>query len=106
MNIDFKKMDWTLDEVFLKRRKFVKVAENKEPDIYCYRREWTDTCGNPNHCYEIVRPKGKDRSYTGSEDFGTYGLCLSKNDRYLQEKIEWYMKNGMGERFPPSQSRK
>ena len=106
MNVDFKKMDWTLDEVFLKRRKFVKVAENKELDIYCYRREWTDTCGNTNHCYEIVRPKGKDRSYPGSEDFGTYGLCISKNDRYLQEKIQWYMKNGMGERFPPTQSRK
>lgn len=106
MNIDFKKMDWTLDEVFLKRRKFVKVAENKELDIYCYRREWKDTCGHPNHCYEIVRPVGKERAYPGSEHFGIYGLCLSKNDRYLQEKIDWYMKNGMGERFPPSQSRK
>lgn len=105
MNVDFKKMDWTLDVVFINRRKFVKIAENKDLDVYCYRREWKDTNRNPNHCFEVVRPVGKERQYPGSEDFGTYGLCLSKNDRNLQEKIDWYIKNGMGERFT-SPSRK
>lgn len=99
MKVDFKEMDWTLDEVFIKRRKFVKVAENRELDVYCYRREWTDTCGNPNYCYEVVRPIGKDRHYPGSEDFGTYGLCISNNDRYLKEKIDWYLNNGLSKRF-------
>lgn len=27
------------------------------------------------------------------------GLCISKNDRYLQEKIDWYMSNGLSPRF-------
>ena len=99
MKVDFKEMDWTLDEVFIKRRKFVKVAENRELDVYCYRREWMDTCGNPNYCYEVVRPIGKDRHYPGSEDFGTYGLCISKNDRYLKDKIDWYLNNGLSKRF-------
>ena len=90
------------DEMVIRGEKFTKVDENRELDVYCYRREWKDRNGNSNHCFEIIRPVGKDRHYPCAEQFGTYGLCISKNDRYLQEKIQWYMKNGIGERFPPS----
>ena len=99
MDIKFKKMDWTSNEVTINGRKLFKVSENKELDIYCYRREWKDTCGNSNHCFEIVSPIAKDRHYPGNEDFGQYGLCISKNDRYLQEKIEWYLANGLSKRY-------
>ena len=99
MDVNFKEMDWTSDEVFIKRRKFVKIRENKELDIYCYRREWKDSNRKPNYCFEIVKPIGKERAYPGNEDFGQYGLCISKNDRYLQAKIEWYLANGLSKRF-------
>ena len=67
--------------------------------IICYRREWRDCNGNINYCYEVIKPVGKDRHYPCSEDFGTYGLCISKNDRYLKEKIGWYLNNGLSKRF-------
>lgn len=103
-NFNFKRTPLT-DEMVIKGERFVKVNENKELGLICYKREWKDTCGGLNHCYEIIKPVGKDKHYPRSEQFGTYGLCLSKNDRHLQEKIDWYIKNGMGERFP-SLSRK
>lgn len=103
-NFNFKRTPLT-DEMVIRGERFVKVNENKELGLICYKREWKDTCGGLNHCYEIIKPVGKDKHYPHSEQFGTYGLCLSKNDRHLQEKIDWYIKNGMGERFP-SLSRK
>ena len=99
-DFNFKRTPLT-DEMVIKGERFTKVDENKELDIYCYRREWKDRNGNLNHCFEIIKPVGKDRHYPRSEQFGVYGLCISKNDRYLKEKIQWYMKNGIGERFPP-----
>lgn len=87
------------DEMVIKGERFVKVSENKEKDIICYRREWKDCNGNINYCYEVIKPVGKDRHYPCSEDFGTYGLCISKNDRYLKEKIDWYINNGLSKRF-------
>ena len=99
-DFNFKRTPLT-DEMVIKGERFTKVDENKELDIYCYRREWKDRNGNLNHCFEIIKPVGKDRHYPRSEQFGVYGLCISKNDRYLQEKIKWYMKNGIGERFHP-----
>ena len=97
--IKFTKMDWEAPEVWLKRRRFVKIKENPSTGLYCYRHEWLDTSKEPNYCYEVVKPKGKRMDYPGSNDFGMYGMCISKNDRYLEEKIEWYLNNGFSVPF-------
>lgn len=99
---DFSKLNkWNpiKDVMTIKGEHFTRINENKELNIFCYKREWKDTCGGLNHCYEIIKPVGKDNHYPCSEQFGMYGLCISKNDRYLQEKIEWYLANGLSKRF-------
>ena len=73
-DFNFKRTPLT-DEMVIKGERFTKVDENKELDIYCYRREWKDRNGNLNHCFEIIKPVGKDRHYPRSEQFGVYGLC-------------------------------
>lgn len=47
--------------------------------------------------YEIVRLV--DGKYPTDEQFGIYGVYLSGLDRYLEEKIDFYLKNGFRKRW-------
>lgn len=93
------KMDWTVQETEVNKNKMTKIKENPSTGLYCYRREWLDTARKPNYCYEVVQPVGKDMRYPSASDFGVFAMCISKNDRYLDEKIEWYLNNGFSVPF-------
>ena len=92
-----KQDDWTVQETEVNKNKMTKIKENPSTGLYCYRREWLDTARKPNWCYEVVQPVGKDMRYPSASDFGVFAMCISKNDRYLDEKIEWYLNNRFSE---------
>lgn len=94
-----RKMDWTVQETEAHNQRLVKIKENPSTGLYCYRREWLDTARKPNYCYEVVQPVGKGKQYPSSKQFGSYGMCISKNDRYLEDKIDYYLSNGFSVPF-------
>lgn len=89
-----RKMDWTVQETEAHNQRLVKIKENPSTGLYCYQRFFKGSYGQMNYCFEVVQPVGKGKQYPSSTQFGTYGMCISKNDRYLDEKIEWYINNG------------
>lgn len=98
--LNIKEWDWESQVTKGRNGVFTKVGFNPETGIYCYRREWLNQNGERNWCYEVVKPvKG---NYPSAEQFGSYGMCISKSDRNLDAKVAYYLNNGFS--TPYSQS--
>ena len=100
MDFNFRKeMDWTVQETEVNKERIIKIKENPSTGLFCYKRFFKGSYGQMNYCYEVVQPVGKNRQYPSPTQFGSYGMCISKNDRYLDEKIDYYLSNGFSVPF-------
>ena len=87
-------------EMTIGKENFVLLRHNPTTDVYVYERTYGPK-SNRKKCIEVIRPIYQNYNderialYPSTSKFGQYGYCCSINDRYLQEKINFWLKNGI-----------
>ena len=89
------------ERMTIRGEEFKLLRHNPETDIWVYERTYGQKSGNIKKCIEVIKPKYfkydgvRVPTYPCDEQFGQYGYCCSINDRYLQEKINFWLANGL-----------
>lgn len=84
-----------IDELFKFKKwndTFTRLAHNPETDVFIFQRTNEDGLVT---CYEVVKPRIRNgvRCYPSSDDFGTFGFCLTDTERD-RARAEEFLKNG------------
>lgn len=89
---------------------FTLLKHNPETDIWVYERTYGHKTGNVKKCIEVIKPVYRNYdgervpTYPGDERFGPYGYCLNSNDYWLEEKLDFYLSNGLKRFVPPKKN--
>lgn len=89
------------DSMTIKGEEFKLLRHNPETDIWVYERTYGQKTGNIKKCIEVIKPVYfkydgvKTPTYPCNEQFCTYGYCLNIKDSKLQDKINFWLKNGI-----------
>ena len=87
-------------EMTIGKENFVLLRHNPTTDVYVYERTYGPK-SNRKKCIEVIRPVYRNYNgerialYPADSEFGIYGYCCSINDRYLQDKINFWLANGL-----------
>ena len=82
------------------KENFVLLQKNPTTDVYVYERTYGPKSSRKK-CIEVIRPfytkiNGERKAlYPSAEQFGKYGYCCNIKDFHLQEKINFWLKNGI-----------
>lgn len=103
MSINFKNVrrQGLSERMTIKGEEFKLLHYNPETDVWVYERTYGQKTGNIKKCIEVIKPVYfnydgvRTPTYPRDEQFGQYGYCCSINDRYLQEKINFWLANGL-----------
>ena len=89
------------ERMTIKGEEFKLLRHNPETDIWVYERTYGQKSGNIKKCIEVIKPVYykydgvRTPTYPRDEQFGQYGYCCNVNDYNLQEKIEFWLANGL-----------
>lgn len=87
-------------EMTIGKENFVLLRHNPTTDVYVYERTYGPK-SNRKKCIEAIKPyyrniNGKRMAlYPSAAQFGQYGYCCNVNDYNLQDKINFWLKNGI-----------
>ena len=87
-------------EMKIGKENFVLLQYNPTTDVYVYERTYGPE-SNRKKCIEVIRPfyskiNGERKAlYPSTEQFGKYGYCCNIKDYKLQDKINFWLKNGI-----------
>lgn len=89
------------DSMTIKGEELKLLRHNPETDIWVYERTYGQKTGDIKKCIEVIKPVyckydgERVPTYPCDEQFGTYGYCLNIKDYKLQDKIEFWLANGL-----------
>ena len=87
-------------EMTIGKENFVLLRHNPTTDVYVYERTYGPK-SNRKKCIEVIRPKYRNYNgerialYPSASEFGEYGYCCNIKDYNLQDKINFWLKNGI-----------
>ena len=87
-------------EMTIGKENFVLLRHNPTTDVYVYERTYGPK-RNRKKCIEVIRPKYRNYNgerialYPSASEFGEYGYCCNIKDYNLQDKINFWLKNGI-----------
>ena len=88
-------------EMTIKGEEFKLLQHNPETDVWVFERTYGQKSGNIKKCIEVIRPfysyiNGERKAlYPSDEQFGSHGYCCNIKDYHLQDKINFWLKNGI-----------
>ena len=88
-------------EMTIKGEEFKLLQHNPETDVWVYERTYGQKIGNIKKYIEVIRPfysyiNGERKAlYPSDEQFGSYGYCCNIKDYKLQNKINFWLANGL-----------
>lgn len=88
-------------EMKIRGEEFKLLRHNPETDVWVYERTYGQKSGDIKKCIEVIKPVYykydgvRVPTYPSDERFGKYGYCCNINDRHLQDKINFWLQNGI-----------
>ena len=87
-------------EMTIGKENFVLLQHNPTTDVYVYERTYGPK-SNRKKCIEVIRPVYQNYNgerialYPSTSKFGQYGYCCNIKDYHLQDKISFWLANGL-----------
>lgn len=89
------------ERMTIKGEEFKLLQHNPTTDVWVYERTYGQKSGNVKKCIEVIKPVyykydgERVPTYPRDEQFGQYGYCCNIKDYNLQDKINFWLQNGL-----------